>query len=206
MRSWLGWGARRLSRRPDPIDRGATLSESLWPDQPSRGAASATPSTARAPGRFRAFVIRCDGASRSNPGHAAAGAVLIDASRPDARDPWASPDASISEYLGIQTNNVAEYTAVVRALGLATELGAREVHLLLDSQLIVEQLHGRWRVKDPKLVPLHAEARRLLSGFERWSAAHVPRAQNHAADALCNLAIDRALAGGPALVMVRPDR
>jgi len=194
-------------RRPDPIDRGATLNESLWPDQPSPGeVAGASPSSARVKGRFRAFVIRCDGASRSNPGHAAAGAVLIDASRPDARDPWASPDASISEYLGIQTNNVAEYTAVVRALGLAAELGAREVHLLLDSMLIVEQLHGRWRVKNPKLAPLHAEARRLLAGFERWSAAHVPRAQNHAADALCNLAIDRALAGGPALVVVRPDR
>jgi len=194
-------------RRPDPIDRGATLNESLWPDQPSSGGlASAMASQARAPGRFRAFVIRCDGASRSNPGHAAAGAVLMDASRPDARDPWASPDASISEYLGIQTNNVAEYTAVVRALGLAAELGAREVHLLLDSILIVEQLHGRWRVKNPNLGLLHAEARRLLTGFERWSAAHVPRAQNHAADALCTIAIARALAGGPTLVVVRPDR
>jgi ribonuclease HI len=132
--------------------------------------------------------------------------VLIDAGRPDAFDPGARPDASISEYLGIRTNNVAEYTAVVRALGLAAELGAREVHLLLDSMLIVEQLHGRWRVKDRKLAPLHAEARRLLSGFERWSAAHVPRAQNHAADELCNIAIDRALAGGPALVVMRPGR
>jgi probable phosphoglycerate mutase len=130
--------------------------------------------------------------------------VLIDASRPDAMDPWARPDASISDYLGIQTNNVAEYTAVVRALGLAAELGAREVQLLLDSMLIVEQLHGRWRVKDPKLAPLHAAARRVLSGFERWSAAHVPRAQNHAADELCNMAIDRALAGGPPSVVVRP--
>jgi ribonuclease HI len=193
-------------RRPDPIDRGAILSESLWPDRPSSGGvASASASSGRAPGRFRAFVIRCDGASRSNPGHAAGGAVLIDASRPDARDPWASPDASISEYLGIQTNNVAEYTAVVRALGLAAELGAREVHLLLDSMLIVEQLHGRWRVKNPNLAPLHTEARRLLAGFERWSATHVPRAQNHAADALCNIAIDRALAGGPPSVVVRPQ-
>ena len=76
--------------------------------------------------------------------------------------------------------------------------------LLLDSKLIVEQVHGRWKVKDAKLQPLHAEVRRLLRGFARWSARHVPRAQNKAADALCNEAIDRALAGGPASVVRRP--
>ncbi|MEA2536752.1 MAG: ribonuclease / adenosylcobalamin/alpha-ribazole phosphatase [Chloroflexota bacterium] len=152
------------------------------------------------------LIVRTDGAARSNPGPAAAGAVLIDADRPDARHPLALPLATISDYLGTQTNNVAEYTAVVRALALAAELGAREVYLLLDSKLIVEQVHGRWRVKDAKLQPLHAEVRRLLLGFERWTAVHVPRAQNSAADALCNEAIDRALAGGPASVVRRPDR
>ena len=124
--------------------------------------------------------------------------------RSDARDPLATPDASISEYLGIQTNNVAEYTGVLRALALAAELGASEVHLLLDSKLIVEQLAGRWRVKDPKLIPLHIEIRRQLGGLGEWSAAHVPRAQNAAADALANAAIDRVNAGGPAVVVVRP--
>jgi ribonuclease HI len=152
------------------------------------------------------LIVRTDGAARSNPGPAAAGAVLIDADRPDARHPLALPLATISDYLGTRTNNVAEYTAVVRALALAAELGAREVYLLLDSKLIVEQVHGRWRVKDAKLQPLHAEVRRLLLGFERWTAVHVPRAQNSAADALCNEAIDRALAGGPASVVRRPDR
>jgi ribonuclease HI len=117
--------------------------------------------------------------------------VLVDATRPDARDPLAPADASISEYLGVQTNNVAEY-------------GAREVHLLLDSKLIVEQLAGRWRVKDAKLIPLHIEARRLLRSFDRWTAAHVPRAQNSAADALANQAIDRVAAGGPPVAVVRP--
>ena len=131
--------------------------------------------------------------------------MLIDLDRPDALDPGAAPDASISDYLGIQTNNVAEYTAVVRALELATELGAREVHLLLDSKLIVEQLAGRWRVKDAKLIPLWTAARRTLAAFDRWSATHVPRAQNSVADALCNEAIDRALAGGPASVVRRPE-
>jgi len=146
----------------------------------------------------RSFVVRTDGAARGNPGPASLGAVLIDASRADARDPAATGDASISEYLGVQTNNVAEYTGVVRALALAERLGADEVDLLLDSKLIVEQLAGRWRVKDAKLAPLHAEARRYLAGFRRWTARHVPRAQNGAADALANEAIDRVRAGGPA--------
>jgi ribonuclease HI len=149
-------------------------------------------------------VIRTDGAARGNPGQASLGVVLIDASRPDAREPLAQPDASISEYLGIQTNNVAEYTGVLRGLALAAELGAREVHLLLDSKLIVEQLAGRWRVKDAKLIPLHIQARRFLSGLSSWTAAHVPRAQNAAADALANEAIDRVNAGGPPVVVRRP--
>ncbi|MHB8460755.1 MAG: ribonuclease HI family protein [Candidatus Limnocylindrales bacterium] len=151
------------------------------------------------------FVIRTDGASRANPGHASAGAVLIALARPDAFDPAAAPDATISDYLGIQTNNVAEYTAVVRALALARELGAREVRLLLDSMLIVEQVNGRWRVRDAKLAPLHAAARQHLEVFDRWSVRHVRRAENHAADALCNEAIDRALAGGPVSVVRRPQ-
>ena len=92
----------------------------------------------------------------------------------------------------------------MRGLALATELGAREVVMLLDSKLIVEQLAGRWRVKDAKLIPLWETARRTLRGFERWSATHVPRALNKTADALCNEAIDRVAAGGPAVVVIRP--
>lgn len=131
--------------------------------------------------------------------------MLIDASAPGATRPDAAPLATISEYLGIQTNNVAEYKGLLRALTLAEELGARAVDLLLDSNLIVEQLHGRWRVKDAKLIPLHAEARARLARFERWSAAHVPRSQNKQADALCNQAIDRVQAGGQRVVVVRPE-
>jgi ribonuclease HI len=114
------------------------------------------------------------------------------------------PDATISEALGHATNNVAEWTAVVRGLELAGELGAREVALLLDSKLIVEQLAGRWRVKDPKLGPLYAAAHRALQRFERWAADHVPRALNAVADALANEALDRVAIGGPASVVVRP--
>lgn len=136
------------------------------------------------------LLIRTDGASRANPGPASAGAVLIDASRPDAADPDAPPLSVVSRPLGIQTNNVAEYTALVLALKEAARLGARDVDLRLDSQLIVEQLHGRWKVKDPKMRVLWTEAQELLRGFERWDATHEPRATNRAADALANLALD----------------
>jgi ribonuclease HI len=146
------------------------------------------------------LVIRTDGAARGNPGPASLGAALIDGSRADALHPDAPPDATISEALGTQTNNVAEWVGVVEALKLARRLGAEKVDLFLDSKLIVEQLHGRWRVKDAKLQPLHAEAKTLLGGFRRWSATHVPRAQNATADRLANEALDRVAAGGPARV------
>jgi ribonuclease HI len=151
-----------------------------------------------------ALIIRTDGAARGNPGPASLGVVLIDAAASGARRPDAPPIASISEYLGVQTNNVAEYTAVLRALNLALELRARQVDLLLDSKLIVEQVNGRWKVKDAKLIPLHAEVKALLSRFARWGAIHVPRSQNKQADALCNEAIDRVQLGGPRVVVVRP--
>jgi probable phosphoglycerate mutase len=102
--------------------------------------------------------------------------------------------------LGVQTNNVAEWTGVIEALRLARRLGAEKVDLLLDSKLIVEQLHGRWRVKDAKLIPLHADAKVMLGELRRWSATHVPRAQNATADRLANEALDRVAAGGPARV------
>jgi ribonuclease HI len=96
----------------------------------------------------------------------------------------------VARPLGDQTNNVAEYTALLLALREAHRLSATEVDLRLDSQLIVEQLNGRWRVRDVKLKPLHGEARQLLAGFARWQARHEPRATNRAADALANLALD----------------
>jgi ribonuclease HI len=156
-------------------------------------AASGADADVVAPAGLR-LIVRTDGAARGNPGPASLGAVLIDAASPGARRPSALPLASISEYLGVQTNNVAEYSAVLRALALAEELGASEV----------DMLHGRWRVKDAKLIPLHAEARARLDRFARWSATHVARAQNKQADALCNEAIDRVQAGGQRTVVVRP--
>jgi ribonuclease HI len=186
----------------DDLDRSTRPAGSERPTRPT-GAHTAAP---RPPSRAAVgYVVRTDGAARGNPGPASAGAVLISLSRPDARDPLALPDASISEYLGVQTNNVAEYTAVVRAIALGLELGARRLELLLDSKLIVEQLAGRWRVKDLKLRPLWAEALQGLRTLpDGWTAAHVPRAQNSLADAMCNEAIDRVMAGGPASVVRRP--
>lgn len=152
-----------------------------------------------------AYLIRTDGAARGNPGPASAGAVLIRLDRPDARDPLARPDATVSEFLGVRTNNVAEYIGVERAVNLARDLGAERVEMLLDSKLIVEQLHGRWRVKDPKLKVLWSAVLQTLGTFPRgWTAGHVPRALNSQADALANAAIDRVAAGGPPVVTVRP--
>ena len=172
----------------------------------SRGRGSPTTKAfSAAPTSTQGFVVRTDGAARGNPGPASAGAVLLSLARPDARNHRAEPDASISDYLGVQTNNVAEYTAVVRAVALGLELGARRLELLLDSKLIVEQISGHWRVKDAKLRVLWAEVLKLLRQLpDGWTAAHVPRAQNSLADAMCNEAIDRVMAGGPDSVVRRP--
>ena len=112
-----------------------------------------------------------------------------------------TPDTQVARDYPI---TAADLNRKVLALREAHRLGAQEIDLRLDSKLIVEQLSGRWRVKDAKLIPLWAAARGTLGGFRRWTAAHVPRAQNSVADALCNEAIDRAQAGGPASVVRRP--
>jgi ribonuclease HI len=135
-------------------------------------------------------LIRADGASRANPGPAASGAVIIDAARPDASDPDCPPVAVISRPLGIQTNNYAEYMAVILGLEKALALGAREVELVLDSLLIVEQLSGRWKVKHPAIRPLAARAMALLRQLDKWSLRHERRESNRQADALANLALD----------------
>ena len=135
-------------------------------------------------------MIRADGAARGNPGPASSGAVIIDASKADAYEPDSAPIAVIARSLGIQTNNYAEYMAVILALEKALELGVHEVELILDSLLIVEQVSGRWKVKHPAIKPLVARVRNLLAQFEGWSVRHERRESNVAADALANLALD----------------
>ena len=128
------------------------------------------------------LVARCDGAARGNPGPAAIGAVLLD----DGGDVL----QEISETIGRATNNVAEYRAVIAAVERALLLRCTHLTLLLDSTLLVNQLRGTYKVKAPHLRPLRDQALALLAHLQRWNVRHVPRAKNHAADRLANLALD----------------
>jgi len=132
-------------------------------------------------------TIFCDGGSRGNPGPAAIGAVVLDASttRP-------SRLASVSECIGTTTNNVAEYRALIAALEAAKPFGARTVRVRADSLLVIKQLEGAWKVKQAHLRPLHQEARTLLDEYEHVDLAHVPREENVDADLLVNAALDAA--------------
>lgn len=131
------------------------------------------------------LVVHVDGGSRGNPGPAAAGAVL--------RTPEGAVVAEASRTLGRVTNNVAEYEAVLLGLAKAAELGATEVDLLNDSELVAKQLNGKYKVKHQDMKPLYAKAKEALAGFERWSIRSVPRAQNAEADRLVNAALDAAV-------------
>ncbi len=109
-------------------------------------------------------------------------------------DPGGAVLAEIAEGIGVATNNVAEYTAAIRGLERARELGAREVLLRSDSRLLVEQLAGRFKVKNPTLQQLHREARALAAAFDRVTYEHIPRERNTEADRLANLGVDAWLA------------
>jgi ribonuclease HI len=103
--------------------------------------------------------------------------------------------AEVAEGIGVATNNVAEYTAAIRGLERARELGATDVLLRSDSRLLIEQLAGRWKVKQPTLQRLHHEARSLIKEFEDVRFEHVRRERNAEADALANRGVDEWLAG-----------
>jgi ribonuclease HI len=133
------------------------------------------------------LIVSCDGASRGNPGPAGIGAQITDES--------GKVLGEVARGIGETTNNVAEYTAVIEGLSLAAELGASTVTLRSDSQLLINQLTGRYRVKSEHLQPLHRKARSIAAGFDRISFEHVPREQNSAADALANIGVDRWLSG-----------
>jgi ribonuclease HI len=131
-------------------------------------------------------IVHVDGGARGNPGPAAAACVI------------SSPEGELlaehAELLGTATNNVAEYRALLLGLARARELGASEIEVVGDSELIAKQVQGVYKVKHEAMRPLHAEALQALRGFERWSIRTVPRAQNADADALVNAALDRAAA------------
>jgi probable phosphoglycerate mutase len=128
-------------------------------------------------------IVEADGGSRGNPGPAGYGAVVRAS---DTGEVLAERAAGV----GVSTNNVAEYGGLIAGLRAAGEIGADEVEARLDSKLVVEQLSGRWQVKQPHLVPLVAEARALAAGFADVRYVWVPRARNAAADALANRAMD----------------
>ena len=123
-----------------------------------------------------------DGGARGNPGPAAAGIVVKDSS--------GKIVASYGEYLGSQTNNYAEYSALVSALKKAKELGATEVNCFLDSELVVKQMRREYKVKEVTLQKLWLQAWNLASTFQKVIYTHVPRAQNKEADAEVNKTLD----------------
>ena len=128
------------------------------------------------------LTVNVDGGARGNPGPAAIGVVLR------------GPDGEIleerGERIGRATNNVAEYRALLAGIELAAAHGASQLELVGDSELVVRQVEGRYKVKDATLRELHSEVKRALSPFERWSIRHVRREQNAEADRLVNAALD----------------
>lgn len=127
-------------------------------------------------------ILRADGASRGNPGPSAAGIVIEDAD--------GNVLESFGRRLGNMTNNAAEYRALILGLEACRNLGAGRVDVRLDSELVVKQLLGEYRVKEPSLLHLHAEAQGALGRFAGWTVRHVPREQNAAADRLANQALE----------------
>ena len=129
-------------------------------------------------------MIHVDGGARGNPGPAAIAAI--------ASDPDGEQVEQRGEVIGRATNNVAEYKALLLGIELARKLGAAEVELVGDSELIVRQVKGEYRVKKADLQQLHDQVRAALEDFDRWSIRHVRRTENAAADALVNATLDRA--------------
>jgi ribonuclease HI len=135
--------------------------------------------------RFRAGF---DGGSRGNPGPAAWGVVVLDAE--------GRAVEGFAGAIGRATNNVAEYNGLLEALALAARRAAADVELLADSELVVKQVRGEYKVRHPDLIPLHAEAVRLIAGFRKFRIGHVPREKNKDADKLVNRVLNLVESGG----------
>ncbi|MBI4238508.1 MAG: ribonuclease HI family protein [Deltaproteobacteria bacterium] len=131
---------------------------------------------------MKTYTLFTDGAARGNPGPAGIGVVI--------RDGTGTIVAEIAEYLGETTNNQAEYRALLRGLEQAVALGAEGVQVRADSELMVRQMLGQYKVKHPELRPLYEQARQLVAKVAQFAIQHIPREQNHEADALANRAID----------------
>ncbi|NCD00770.1 ribonuclease HI family protein [bacterium] len=129
------------------------------------------------------LIIFCDGGSRGNPGKAGLGSVIYDEDKNILKE--------ISKYIGVTTNNQAEYRAVLEAIKEAKEMGGKRIKFFLDSELIVKQMSGEYRVKNKDLLPIYLDIRQRILEFESVSFIHVPREQNKEADRLANLAMDK---------------
>jgi ribonuclease HI len=134
------------------------------------------------------FVANVDGASRGNPGPASYAVIL--------RGPDRAVHFEVGKYIGRATNNVAEYYALITALDYAASQGIERLLVRSDSELLVRQMEGRYRVKSPDLRPLYERARKLAHGFAYFAIEHVPRELNREADELANIALDRTDARG----------
>jgi len=145
---------------------------------------------ANGPTNAKRFILHTDGAAKGNPGPAGIGIALYAAGSSE-------PVAAFGEYLGETTNNVAEYKALLRGLNEALLRGVEEIEARTDSELMARQIAGRYKVSAPQIIPLHAEARRLLSRFARASVVYVPREQNAMADKLANQGVAAGRGGGP---------
>jgi probable phosphoglycerate mutase len=132
-------------------------------------------------------IVEADGGARGNPGPAGWGAVVREATTGEVL-------VELGESIGVATNNVAEYSGLIAGLRSAADLGAVEVEVRMDSKLVIEQMSGRWQIKNPGLRPLAAQAASLVARFESVRFTWVPREQNQAADALANAAMDAAAA------------
>lgn len=135
-----------------------------------------------APPKVRVYS---DGAARGNPGPSGAGAILV--------EPSGQVVDRLGKFLGVRTNNYAEYMGLLLGLRRARDLGVSEVEVFADSELMIRQLGGRYQVKSPSLRPLYDEAVKLLNDFSRVKLVHVPREMNRAADEMSNRAIDERL-------------
>jgi ribonuclease HI len=160
--------------------------ERLAPAAPERKAEPAAAASTEEPrGSIPRLRLYSDGAARGNPGPSGAGAVLI--------EPGGQVVAKLGKYLGTQTNNYAEYMGLLLGLKHAKSLGAKEIEIFADSELLIRQLGGRYQVKSATLRPLYEEAVKLLNDFSRVKLVHVPREMNAAADEMSNRAIDERL-------------
>jgi ribonuclease HI len=136
------------------------------------------------------IVAYCDGGSRGNPGPAGFGVYIQDA--------VGAVLAELSQYLGKHTNNFAEYSALLAALEFAIAKGHGSLRVVSDSELMVKQIKGQYRVNSPELRPLYEEARRRISQLDRFQIQHVLREKNRHADRLANVAMDRGMGRAPA--------